>query len=194
MNDLISAPATERLSATALREKSTEDLIRAIHSPGDEVCTLDRARTILSLYWEPDLSPQDRAQMLDEFWLALRQYPRWATTRAFDEWARTRTRRPSPGEIAILAAKELKRLTDEVEARKPRQTEPERREPKVTAEAAERIMREHGFNGMKTQRMPRPRNRPHSEEPEGVDIISSNPEALAAAQEAKRKADAEARS
>lgn len=94
-------------------------------------------------------------------------------------------RRPTPGDILNMA----NGLRPKPDPRRiPAPPEPDR-EPKVTAEAAERIMREHGFNGMKVQRMPRPRNMPHTEEPTGgIDVIEANPEALEAARKAKREA------
>jgi hypothetical protein len=56
----------------------------------------------------------DRADMLEEFRKALSHLPKWAVSKGFDEWARTMSRRPSPGEIGILAGRFLKSMTDEL--------------------------------------------------------------------------------
>lgn len=48
---------------------------------------------------------------------ALADYPDWAVQRGFDAWVKTGTRRPTPGEILILVAREVKPITDEIRRR-----------------------------------------------------------------------------
>ena len=55
--------------------------------------------------------------MRQEFVVALAEYPDWAVQRAFDAWVKTQQRRPTPGEILILVAREIKPFTDEIKRR-----------------------------------------------------------------------------
>lgn len=105
---------------------------------------------MLSAYYEPDVDPQTRAELRQEFVVALAHVPEWAMQRAFDRWVKTATRRPSPGEIVILAERELKPITDEMAARAAVQMrihddEQEAKIDRVTPEAAARIMAEAGL-------------------------------------------------
>lgn len=140
---------TESTQGVSVRERSTSDLMKAIHSPGDDGYILDRARTVvMGLYFDPDRTPEQRAATLEEFRRALTIYPKWAVAGAFDDWVRTRTRRPSPAEIGILASARMKPLTDEISWRRERQTEDadaDHRERVTPARAAE-IMAEFGFS------------------------------------------------
>jgi hypothetical protein len=135
-----------------LRERSTEDLIQAIHSPGDEAFVLDRARVTLKLFFERDMSDLDKAEMLEEFGRALRDLPRWAVSQAFDRWNREQRRRPAPGDIVELAKQAMRRVTDELADRRREgdgsalpgpETDP--RERAEMAERAKRILEEAGF-------------------------------------------------
>lgn len=108
---------TANTPVASVREKSTEDLTRAIHSPHDEGYTLDRTRVMLKLYYDPDMDAADRASMIDSYARALRFQPRWAVAQAFDEWERTGKRRPSPGELVWLATEAVDRLRKEVQYR-----------------------------------------------------------------------------
>ncbi|ULB09141.1 hypothetical protein ORIO_04260 [Cereibacter azotoformans] len=103
--------------AASLRERSSEDLIQAIHSPGDDAYTITRARTCLRLYFEADMLPEERAAMLDEFARALADLPRWTVARAFDAWVKTGTRRPTPAEIRRLALSEVDGIKAELDRR-----------------------------------------------------------------------------
>lgn len=130
--------------AVSLRARSDADLTQAIHSPGDEAFILDRARVCLKLFYDPEMDMQDRAEMLDSYARALRAWPRWAVAKAFDEWERTRNRRPSPGDLGILAANAVKELTDELARRHPKQPEAPPVE-RVSPEAAAAILAAAGF-------------------------------------------------
>ncbi len=78
-----------------------------------------RANTCLALYFEPDPDdPEARAAVREAFVRALAHVPAWAMHRAFDTWQRTMQRRPSPGDIVILAERELEPFTREVRDRK----------------------------------------------------------------------------
>lgn len=71
----------------------------------------------MALYYDPDLEPETKAAIREEFVRALATYPVWAVHKAFDGWTRSATRRPTPGEIVILVAREMQPLTDEVTRR-----------------------------------------------------------------------------
>ena len=93
--------------------------------------------------------PADRAAMIEEFGKALRRFPKWAVAGAFDDWMAEQRRRPSPGDIAALAAKRVQRLTTELTERKKAEPEPERELPSV--EERRRIAAEvmAGFGNVK---------------------------------------------
>lgn len=101
----------------SVREQSDSDLRAAIHSPNDPGATLKRANTVLALYFDPDNDPHTKAAMRQEFVLALAEYPDWAVQRGFDAWVKMQQRRPTPGEILILVAREIKPFTDELRRR-----------------------------------------------------------------------------
>ena len=106
---------------------------------------LERTRVCLSCFYEPDMAPEDRAAMMDEFGRALRTFPRWAVSKAYDAWMRTSHRRPSPGEIAILAGRELKAVTDEIALRKKLEVALEPMREKPDANAAAEILARAGW-------------------------------------------------
>lgn len=101
----------------SVREQSASDLKIAIRSPNDPGKTLKRANTVLGLYYDPDNDALTRAAMRQEFVVALAEYPDWAVQRGFDAWVKTQQRRPTPGEILILVAREIKPFTDELKRR-----------------------------------------------------------------------------
>ncbi len=108
------------------------------------------ANTTLALYFDPDLDPETKAGIRQAFVVALCDRPLWAVTRAFDAWVRTMQRRPSPGEIGILADRELRPMTDELARRQRDQREREeaerqRRDAVVSKDAAAQIMARAGF-------------------------------------------------
>lgn len=76
-----------------------------------------RTNAVLALYYDPDLEPETKAAIREEFVRALAAYPTWAMHKAFDSWTRSATRRPTPGEIVILVAREMQPLTDELNRR-----------------------------------------------------------------------------
>jgi len=100
-----------------VKAKSTEALIQAIHSPGDEAYALERTRICLKLYYDPDMNDADRAMMIDSYGKALGSFPKWAVAQAFDEWERTGTRRPSPADLRILVGRKMQPMRDEVDNR-----------------------------------------------------------------------------
>ena len=101
---------------------------------------------MLSLYYDPDLDPATKAELRQEFVVALMAFPDWAIQRAFDQWVKEAKRRPSPGEIVALAASQVKTITDEI-ARRARLAIPaiEASRERVTAAAAADIMAKAGF-------------------------------------------------
>jgi hypothetical protein len=116
--------------SVSLREQSVSTIQAAIHSQRDDGAVLERTNAILSLYYDPDLTPETRAAVREEFVRALGIFPLWAVHKAFDQWARTGTRRPSPAEIAILAEREIKPYIDELAIRRrAQQAIAEHREP-----------------------------------------------------------------
>ena len=101
----------------SVREQSASDLKIAIRSQNDPGATLKRANTVLALYYDPDNDAHTRAAMRQEFVVALADYPDWAVQRGFDAWVKTQQRRPTPGEILILVAREVRPFTDELKRR-----------------------------------------------------------------------------
>lgn len=102
----------------------------------------------MALFFDPDNDPAIKADVRGAFVKALAHVPEWAMNAAFDKWEKSGTRRPSPGEIVILAERELKPMTDEIARRKAEQGRIEADEPRanrVTAEVAARIMAEAGM-------------------------------------------------
>lgn len=143
MNDAHSIKPSEPWRTTSLREQPESTIRAAIHSPNDPGATLMRANTVLSLYFDPDTTPEMRAAMREEFVRALASYPDWAVQRAFDAWVKRHNRRPSPGEIAILAQAEISEMFTELKRREP--AKPTDRMDACTPEAAKRILTEAGF-------------------------------------------------
>ena len=122
-------------------------MIRSPSNPGE---TLKRANVCLALYFDPDNDPETKAAMRESFVRALDHVPTWAMHRAFDAWEKTQQRRPSPGEIVILAERELKPMADEVARRKrdqdAREAERIQREAsRVSGDAAAAILERAGF-------------------------------------------------
>ena len=126
-------------------QQPTDKLKAAISAPGDESYVLERTRVCLKAFFDPGMSDQDRASLLDEFARALRNVPRWAVARGFDAWMRTRTRRPSPAEINIEAQKAIREFTDELAHRRRMEAPDEPPRQRADQEAAERIMMQAGF-------------------------------------------------
>lgn len=149
-----------------MRERSTSELTKAIRSEADDpqidAYILERAQTVLNVGYIPDWTAQERAAVLDEFRKALRDFPKWAIVRAFDEWVRTSPRRPSPGEIVVLARKAVRPITDELAHRQ--RVEEERKAEEAarlaqlpTKDEADAICRSAGFT---PQRMEAVRRHP----------------------------------
>lgn len=108
------------------------------------------ANTTLALYYDPDLDPETKAGVRQAFVRALLPKPVWAVAKAFDAWTRTMQRRPSPGEIVILADREIEPISNELRRREMAEREAEawRREEQrriPTPEEANAIMAASGF-------------------------------------------------
>lgn len=115
-----------------------------------------RVNAVLGLYFDPDNDLATKAAMREEYVRALATYPDWAVHQAFDAWVKTGQRRPSPGEIVILAERALKPITDELRRRDAAKREEEewkreeqRRIP--TREEASAIMADAGFTPARMQ-------------------------------------------
>lgn len=108
--------------------------------------------------------------MIDEFGKALRNFPKWAVAGAFDDWMIQHKRRPSPGEIAILASARMRKITDEIAARQ-KLAEPEEPAPvrtEVDRELAKQIAERAGFTPKRIEavrRMPMATNVAELEHP-----------------------------
>ena len=145
-----SAQLSTNLSATSLREMPLSTCQTAIRLPFSPDRALERTQVVLSLYFQPDEDDTTRAMVRQEFVAALSAYPDWAVQQAFDQWVRTATRRPSPGEIVILAGRAIEPFTDEItrrekQARLENQAPHEVRGDRVSKEAAAAIMDAAGF-------------------------------------------------
>lgn len=124
--------------------------IRSDDEKGEiDAMILREARLVINLGYVPDWSPQEFADVLDAFRVALRDLPRWAVGHAFFEWRRTRPRRPSPAEIRILAQRAIEPITEELARRRKVSAQNEQassRKPAVSKDRADEIMAEKGFN------------------------------------------------
>jgi hypothetical protein len=129
----------------------------AIHSQrGADAEILKRANICLAAYFDPDFDPETKAGVRESFVRALRDLPLWAVLRAFDAWEKSMQRRPSPGDIVILAERELKPITDELKRRQDAEQraadeERWRTDNRVSAEAAAEIMRRAGFTAKRIE-------------------------------------------
>ena len=121
-----------RSRTVSVQEQSSYELTTATRSPNDPAETLERVNAVLALYFETGLAPDVKALVREEFIRALEPYPDWAVQRAFDTWARTATRRPTPGDIVILASREVEPFHKELARR-------DRLQALAEAEAAERV-------------------------------------------------------
>ena len=106
-----------RSRTVSVQEQSSYELTTATRSPNDPAETLERVNAVLALYFETGLAPDVKALVREEFIRALEPYPDWAVQRAFDTWARTATRRPTPGDIVILASREVEPFHKELARR-----------------------------------------------------------------------------
>lgn len=142
-----SAQLSTNSQTVSVSELPASTLATAIRSPSDHGEILRRTNAVLSLYFDPDLDPQTKAELRQEFVIALEAFPNWATQRAFDQWVKDAKRRPSPGDIVSLASLQVKAITDEM-ARRAKVSVPaigETRE-RVSKEAAAAILAEVGFS------------------------------------------------
>lgn len=180
----LSTQQSTGLPMASLREQSTSTLQAAIRGNTQDAKAaaeiLRRANICLAAYYDPDLDLETKAGVRATFVTALRDKPLWAVIRAFEAWARTMTRRPSPGEIVILADRELKPIADELRRRDDAKREEEawkreesRRQP--SPEEATRILEERGFT------------------PARMDAIRKDPMALTFAEAEARQDDTSAR-
>lgn len=156
-NALLTQQSTS-LPMASLREQSTSTLQAAIrgntHDATAEAEIMRMANVCLAQFYDPDLDAETKLGVRASFVRALSDKPIWAVSRAFDAWAKTMTRRPSPAEIVMLADRELKPLADELAWRDKAQrerAEASRKAQIVSAEAAARIMQEHGFTPKRMQ-------------------------------------------
>lgn len=178
MDDQSNVPGKTRqspnTSVVLVQGQSTAALIQAIHSPGDEAYVMERAKTCLKLFYEPDMTAQDRVGMLESFARALRFIPKWAVSRAFDVWERDNTRRPAPGNIVKLARDEVKRFSDEVayrerQAQLPPASDSGPRGPTPQEkEMASRVLQQAGFT---PRRLELTRDRPMAGSVEELEAV-----------------------
>lgn len=138
------------LPTTSLREQSDWSLVAAIRSPqadpkqgaAHDAEVVRRCQTVLTMpgYFDPAHDERTTAGHIAEFVQALRDIPTWATHRAFDDWVRTRTRRPSPGDIVTGAREHMRPIGDEIAKRKREAEDAMRGErPPPTAEEKAKI-------------------------------------------------------
>jgi hypothetical protein len=78
---------------------------------------MKRAHICMSLFFQPDEGDDIKMAIRQAFAKALSPYPEWAMHKAFDQWEKSSARRPTPAEIVIQAAREIKVLTDELRYR-----------------------------------------------------------------------------
>jgi len=134
----------------SLTAQSASTIQTAIRSPFDHGAALKRVNAVLANYYDPDFDAETKALARAEFLTALKSFPDWAVQQAFDAWVKNGTRRPSPGEIVILASRALKPMADELVRRAKERTEraeyeAEKARAPRCKEMAERIMQTNGF-------------------------------------------------
>lgn len=121
--------------------------MKVIRLPGCDEYILNRARDVLKLYYDPQMSDIDRSAMLDEYKKALHDLPKWSVAHGFDEWVKARHHRPPPGAIRDLANKELKRYSDVIESRRKMQeaSEPDIEHPRPDPDRTKEILNDAGY-------------------------------------------------
>lgn len=148
MNESLATRRQPNSQIVSVRELPRSELTTAILSPNDPGKTLNRVNAVLALYFDHDLDRQVWATLREEYIRALAGYPDWAVMRAFDTWSRTGVRRPTPGEIVILASREVDPLHKELARRDRLRAEDEaaaaERKP-CAPEQASALMIEAGF-------------------------------------------------
>jgi hypothetical protein len=123
----------------------------AIRSEGaDPGELLKRVNATLALYYDPDFDAQTKAAVREEFVRALSDLPLWAIHRAFDSWIKQHKRRPSPGEIVILANNEIRPYASELarrekDERERAEYERDRQARRCKPDDANAIMERAGF-------------------------------------------------
>ena len=105
---------------------------------------VERTQSVLSLYFQPDEDDATRAGVRQQFVAALSAYPDWAVQQAFDQWVRSGIRRPSPGDIGLLARRALQPFTEEI-ARREKHAALSVDRVRVSSEAATEIMQLAGY-------------------------------------------------
>lgn len=165
---------TENTRVLSVRGKSNAALTQAIHSPGDEEYTLNRTRTCLKLYYDPEMNAADRAEMIDSYAKALRSFPKWAVAQAFDQWERDKSHRPSPASLVSLAGAAVKRMADELKRRKDSAQQDAPREPLSEDQKLEAslIVERAGFTAKRANAL---RARPMASSFAEVDAVTNKP-------------------
>lgn len=81
-----------------------------------EAIATNMGRVMVS-YYTPSQTPQEVAQVIDNFVEALADLPQWAISEACREWLRDGKHRPSPAHIRELAGKHVGRVHAELRRR-----------------------------------------------------------------------------
>lgn len=119
MANLPSPPKSMTSQHVSPRGRSSSQLQTAIHSPFDPGATLKRVNAVLRCHYDPTMGDQAAmAAVAEEFCQALAGRPQWAIERAFDNWQRSRSRRPTPGDICAEVGVILAPFTAELARRR----------------------------------------------------------------------------
>ena len=111
---------------------------------------IERTNAIYNIGFVSPMSPQERAQVIDEYRRVLRVFPLWVIEQAFDNASREFQRRPTPGELVVLADRAKRPIADEI-ARRRKQLEKsdaahgDQVTDRIGAEDAERLCQAAGF-------------------------------------------------
>jgi hypothetical protein len=133
MNDVTKvAPSTTKLQLASLTGHSSTTLFNNIrvtsNEEQDEVDAFltKRCNTLMDIGFVTDMTPQSRAEAVNEYRRALRHYPKWVLAKAIDRAVAKSAGRPAPGQINAFA----ENITADVarEAKRAQRDEQERAE------------------------------------------------------------------
>ena len=124
------APSTTKLQLASLTGHSSTTLFNNIRvTSNEEQDEVDgfltkRCNTLMDIGFVTDMTPQARAEAVNEYRRALRHYPKWVLAKAIDRAVAKSAGRPAPGQINAFAenitadvAREAKRAQREEQER-----------------------------------------------------------------------------
>lgn len=149
-------PLSSNYPAVSVRAKSISELEALIISNGDiqqrrvDALIIQRTNTAMNIGYQINLSAEERGAVIEEYLKVLRVFPLWAVEETYNVATREIPRRATPAELATLANRARKLITDELGMRKnsadlERLVQDKTEKTPATREAAEQIMQLNGF-------------------------------------------------